>query len=249
MKNKSLAIILTAVLALGMISCNKPAALKKAIETENSGNLLQALSIYAQALVEIAPKHKFPEINRSKIVEPAAWKKIIEQYFSSINSSGTIGSNVQECFSGIERCMKAQNPVNSLTKVSVTPLTEEQYGAEWNKAFFVPTVSPDQSFKPLVSGNYIKKVSAINLTSSRNYSYDLNLVNKKTGKITSFQLYPESSIRIVATPGEYLLICRTTVTFATGEIWRSTFEIIPLTVPEEVSLISGDLKTDVYRQK
>jgi len=205
--------------------------------------------MYAQALIEIAPGQKFPDINRSKIVEQSAWKKIIEQYISWLSSDMNAKNIIRECFEGIERCINAQNPVNSLGKIEFKELSEDQYIPEWYNSFFAPNITPDPSFKPLASGNYQKNISVINFSSSKNYTYELNLINRKTAKSTGFQLYPESNIRIIAIPGEYLFVCRSTVTFPSGEIWKSPFEIIPLTVPENASLITGDLRTRVYRQK
>lgn len=252
MKNASIIFILIVVLAAGLVfysRIQKSSVFKKAKQTEASGNLQEALSMYAQALIEIAPGQKFPDINRSKIVEQSAWKKIIEQYISWLSSDMNAKNIIRECFEGIERCINAQNPVNSLGKIEFKELSEDQYIPEWYNSFFAPNITPDPSFKPLASGNYQKNISVINFSSSKNYTYELNLINRKTAKSTGFQLYPESNIRIIAIPGEYLFVCRSTVTFPSGEIWKSPFEIIPLTVPENASLITGDLRTRVYRQK
>src|SRR5690554_850489 len=252
MKNASIIFVLIITLAAGLIfysRIQKSSVFKKAKQTEASGSLQEALSMYAQSLIEIAPGQKFPDINRSKIMEQSAWKKIVEQYIAWLSSGSNAKNSIKECFEGIERCKNAQNPVNSLGKLELKELSEDQYIPEWNNSFFAPNITPDPSFKSLASGNYLKNISVINFSSSKNYTYELYLVNKKITKLTGFQLYPESNIRIIAIPGEYLLICRSTVTFPSGEIWKSPFEIVPLTVPENASLITGDLRTRVYRQK
>jgi hypothetical protein len=48
-------------------------------------------------------------------------------------------------------------------------------------------------------------------------------------------------------PGNHLLIVQGWVKFSTGEIWRSTFTVIPVSIPDKASKISTILVTKVSR--
>ena len=249
---KKCVIINTAILLSLIISCSTPKKapdLKKAKEAEITGKLQDAFTLYVSSLLQVTPSMKVPDVNRSKILNSELWRKEIEKYVIWISTPAKKPSNdLQTILDGIKRCSEHARSDNSLAALSVRSLSTDQYISEWNNLFFAPTVRIDPSHTTLASGNHVNNVSIIKLASLKNYSYELNLVNKHSGRRTEVFLYPESSTFLLAAPGEYLLICQSAVTFPSGELWKSPFTAMPLSIPENASFIGGELRTSVNRK-
>ena len=222
--------------------------LRSAKQCELSGNLEQAHSLYTAALFELTPSIELPDINRSKILSPAALKKEVEKYFIWLNNPAENSrTHYLAALSGMSRCEGKNRHDNTISEPVVTPLSPEAYLVEWNKTFFAPTVAADPSHLALATGNYRRGLSLLIIKSSKNYTYEINLIDKTTGRGTRALLLAENSVRLYARPGEHLLLCRSTVTFPSEKIWRSNYTPIPVTVPDTVSLMTFELRTSVYR--
>ena len=253
MKRNNLVIVLALAAAAGAIAYfiahRTVPVLRMAKQCELSGDLQQAHSLYTEALFEVTPSIEFPDINRSKFLAPRALKKEVEKYFIWINRPAKkAGDTYLEALSGMSRCEGKNRHDNTISDPVVTPLTPAQYLVEWNKTFFAPNVAADPSHAALASGNYQRKRSLLVISSVKNYTYELNLINKVTGRGTRTLLLAENSVRLYAPPGEYLLLCRSTVTFPSEEIWHSNYTPIAITVPDTVSLITFELRTSVHRR-
>jgi len=251
-KNNLLIIFVLAAFAGAVsffISHRRVPTLRSAKQFELSGDLQQAHSLYTAALFEIAPSIELPDINRSKILSPAALKKEVEKYFIWINRpAAKARDGYLAALAGMARCEGDDRRDNTISDPVITALNPEAYLVEWNKTFFAPNVAADPSHIALASGNYRHKLSLLVLKSSKNYTYEINLINKATGRGTRALLLAENSVRLYAPPGEHLLLCRSTVTFPSEKIWHSNYTPIPITVPDTVSLITFELRTSVHRR-
>ncbi len=253
MKKNNLVIVLALAATAGAISYfmahRTVPLLRAAKQSELSGNLQQAHSQYTEALFELIPSTEFPDINRSKILAADALKKEVEKYFTWINRPASkAGDAYLEALSGMTRCGGNDRHDNTITEPVITPLTPEAYLVEWNKTFFAPNVPADPSHAALASGNYLRKRSLLVIKSIKNYTYEINLVNKATGRGVRTVLLAENSVRLYAPPGEHLLLCRSTVTFPSEEVWHSNYTPIPIPIPDTVSLITTELRTSIQRR-
>lgn len=150
---------------------------------------------------------------------------------------------------GIERCAKDDPGFNTIIEPEIRKLTTDEYLDEWNKSFFAPEAKIDPSHAAMASGNYVRNLSVVHVNSKKNYTYKILLINMATFMCTRCTLYPESSVRFYAVPGEHLLLCQSSVTFPSGEIWKSPFTPITLLIPSEPSLVTTELRTSVHRRK
>ena len=223
--------------------------LRTAHRNELAGNLQQAHSLYTAALFELTPTMEIPDVNRSKILASDMLMKEVTKYLSWINAPAKPAKpDFTAALEGMERCGGQDRHDNTIAEPVITPLTPEQYLVEWNRTFFAPNVRVDPQQAALASGNYRRGISLLVIKSVKNYSYEINLLDRATGRGTRALLLAENSVRLYVQPGEHLLLCRSTVTFPSEEIWRSNFTPIPVTVPDTASLIVTELRTSVQRK-
>lgn len=252
MKKNYLFIIVLAILAAAVIfysTHRTTPLLRKAKQYELSGDLQQAHSMYTAALFEQTPSIEIPDINRSRILPPDGLKKEVVRYISWVNAPARKSApDFLAALQGMGRCESQDRCDNSIAEPLVTRFSPEQYFIEWKKTFFAPNVPVDASQAALASGNYHRKLSLLIIKSIKNYTYEINLLNKATGRGTKTLLLAENNVRLYAQPGEHLLLCRSTVTFPTGEIWRSNYTPIQITIPDTTSIITTELRTSVYRK-
>jgi hypothetical protein len=88
----------------------------------------------------------------------------------------------------------------------------------------------------------------VKLSTHTTYTYEISLIDTAANRRMSFSVFPESSTFILAMPGAYLLICKSTFKPGPGTIWYSTPAVLPLTVPATPSLVSTTLETHVKRE-
>ena len=244
-------IVLLAVVLLfpGISSCNRfSSSVKKAKMAEATGNLQEAYTFYVDALLKDAPSMKMPDVNRSKFLDPGLWKKEVEKYMVWISSDhGKLSPGIRDALEGANRCADQSRSDNSLANYKAQALSSQQYQAQWNKTFFAPTASVNPEHKMLASGNFSRNISFVEISSPKSYTYELSLINKSNGTKTELFLYSESSISFMAAPGDYLLVCRSSVTFSSGKLWRSQYAVLPLQIPAQASIITGELRTSIDR--
>lgn len=244
-----MALIVLAAAGYFFVSRWNVPVLRTAKQCERSGDLQQAHALYAAALFELTPSIEMPDINRSKILAPEILKKEVEKYFDWINAPAEkAGEEYLAALDGMTRCGEGNQYDNTLSKPKCTPLSSEEYLDEWNRTFFAPNVTPDSSHVALATINYHQKRSLLIISSTKSYTYEINLINKATHRGTRAVLLAENSTRLYAAPGNYLLLCRSSVTFPSEKIWRSAFTPVAVTVPDTVSLITAELRTSVHRR-
>jgi hypothetical protein len=251
-KNIIFFIVITGILVAGwffIVHKREMPTLRTAKQLEMAGDLQKAHSLYANVVFDAMPSIDLPDINRSKVLSPEQLKKEIGKYLIwTTGSKKTLSGDVNDAFEGMKRCSSEARVDNTISDTVVRPITPEKYLDEWNKSFFAPKVKVDASHAALASGNYARRISLLVVSSLKHYTYEINLINTSTNRGQKCILYPETSVRFYAPPGEYILLCRSTVTFPTEEIWRSHFTTIPLSMPQEACLITTELRTSIHRK-
>lgn len=248
----AIAIIFVGVGAIVLfLQNNKNPLMEKAIVAERSGDLQAALSYYTEATAMLAPSLPMPDINRSKFLAPELLKKETMKYASwlRVSASPSKQRSARFAIEGIKRCLQHGRKDITSTEPKTSAFTQEKFTHAWNATFFAPEVKIDPSHAALSSGNFARNFSLIIVECGKNYSYELFLLNPANGKTTRYLLPSENNARLYAVPGEHLLLARSTVVFASGEIWRSHYTPLPITIPDKASLIRIELRTSVSRQK
>jgi hypothetical protein len=170
------------------------------------------------------------------------------KYMTWITTPSTkVASNVAAAFAGMVRNESRGRQDNTISEPVIRPLTPDQYLAQWNTTFFAPHVKVDPAHAALASGNYFRKVSLLVINSPRDYTYEIELINTSTHRGIKCTLLPDNAARLYALPGEHLLLCRSSVVFASGELWRSDYTPLRLVIPPEPSLVTTDLRTSIQR--
>jgi len=254
MKNVVTAILVLAVIASGIFFAMKlkvNEGAKTARTAENAGDYKEALSQYVNAYLKLIPGVPLPDINRSKTLPPASWKKEMAQYAVwslEKNSKPVNEAKKRQLLEGVLRNEVRVDTQNFLNTDSIKTCTPEKYLAVWNSAFFARgvAVNPDQA--PLVSDCFGKSISILIFSARTSYIYEISLVDTLTNRQTSFTVYPESSTSILVAPGNsYILFCTSTFQPAAGQIWRSNPSVIPLTVPPATSIMGYLIETSVKK--
>ncbi len=244
---------LVLIVVFFFISCdlfNQSGNLKKANQAELVGNYVEALPIFTEALLKSAPSAEIPDAYRSKFVDPILWKKEIEKHIVWLHSPAEkLDKNFKLSLEGVERCASKVHTENSLIKIKTKTYSADQFGPDWKAIFFDPMVQVDPAYTSILDKNYNDNFSIFTVTAPKNYTYNINLINRTTGKKISFNLFPESSRSVLVTPGDYLFICRSTITFQTNQIWYSRYSVVPLNFPQQASKITAELRTSVAKER
>ena len=249
----TLGIIMTITLAgyftyLKYISSISP--LKNAVKAELNGQLQEAYDLYSEALIDISPSLPLPNINKSKVVDVTIWKKDLTKYVEWLSLPAPIPEQFSQVLQAINKYKSDYSrSENRIVNYAEKTLDTTRFLSEWKRAFYAPAAKIDSAHLQLASNAQFKNLSFLKLSADKGFSYELNLVNIFTGRQTTFKIYSEGSTSVLAYPGDYLLLCRSSVAFSSGEIWRSSNTIIPITIPQKSALITGVLITKVSREK
>ncbi len=257
MRRNKIVAFATAMLALLAASgCgNTQSKLQSAAGAENSGKYKEAAALYAALVLEYAPSHRLPEAQKGKVVQPALWQGEIEKYVKWLTEpSAPFGGTLKNALEGLERCAPRAEADNSATAAPPKPIDSlPAFVTLWNTAFNPPppgTIDWDAIFK----NAYSKKFSILQITAPINYTYEINIVSRKTSRRIIFTQYPstpdeKSQISIPLPEGEYTVIVKSSVDFQKGQYWNSEYTALPtLTVGAEPSIINMSLKTTVNRK-
>jgi hypothetical protein len=254
MKHVVTVLLVIIVIAFGIYYAQKlqvTESVKTAGAAESKGDHKEALSQYVHLLYRTVPAVKTPDVNRSKALPPASWKKEMASYAVwSVNpASKTIDvAKKRLLIDAIKKNAALVDTQNFLIIDSVRNITPERYTALWNRAFFARgvTVDPDQA--NLAKDCYDKAISMIVVSAPTSFTYEMSLVDTQTNCRTSFTVYPEGSTYVLAGAGNtYLLVCESSYQPEPGKIWRSNPATIPVTVPPQTSLINCFVKTWVKK--
>ena len=253
MKNLLVLIVVLAVIGAGIFFAFKfrvSAGVTSGASAESKGNYAEAVTQYAEAFNKFMPSLAVPDINHSKVVSQATWKKEMEEYAAWLTGSSTPGvdrAKRDELLGSINRTAARVHAENFTNKDSTEAITVERYSAIWCNAFFARGVAVDSSHIPLAARCFSKGLSIIRLSALTSYTYECSLIDTTANRGTSFAVYPESRTFVLAPPGTHLLLCRSMLRPAANQIWRSVPTVIPITVPPTVSLVTTQLETHVVR--
>jgi hypothetical protein len=243
--------LFTVLITLLSVSCDllkKKPDIKSAQQAEIIGKKTEALSIYSEVLLSVTASHPVPDINKSKVLKPELWLDDIQKYQLWINTTATkIPEQYTPALEGIMTCNDDVKANNKLLKLKTQELTIDDFTKEWNQTFFAPLVKINPAHTNLSNGAFSNKVSYIRLSSRKDYNYVIQLLKPDNKRRIETKLYPESNITLMATPGKYLLMIQSTVTFKSGQVWVSPYSIIPIDIPLKSSLITADIVTSVTK--
>lgn len=234
---------------------NRP-SIEKARRYELNRNFEESLEAYVKFLVEKIPTFILPDVKKSILISFDYLKEELHNFFKEISTTSDnnkIDPEINEALDGILRCEKELSIKgfdNKLTALKIKPLSLKDYLNEWNKIFIPPYSQLDSSyFIAMGTEMYTKKFSIIRLISSKSYNYEILAVNRDLKKCTKAKLVPESSVDLFILPGEHFLLCQSSVAFSTTKVWKSEYTPLKITVPEEPSLITANLITQISRKK
>jgi len=246
------------VIAIGIffaLRLRVAADITTAAAAETKGDYEAALAQYVDALEKTIPSLVVPEVNHSKVVAPAAWKKEMEEYVAWLAVAPQASSVVADAakrrglLEAVHRNAARVHADNFTGSDAHKKLSTEQYAALWNSAFFAAGIKADSSHLPLAASCYSRHLSFLRISALTSFVYEVSLIDTALGRRTLFSVYPESGTFILAPPGAHILLCKSSYQPGPGMIWRSTPTVIPITVPESPSLFSFTLESHVVREK
>jgi hypothetical protein len=246
----AVAIVAAAAAVVGVLRLRASSGMKGAAGAESRGDYAAALTQYAGALCRAIPDRALPDVNRSRIFAPAAWKKTVAEYAAWLSgaTAAPAGDAGQDTLlEAVRRNAARLHADNFMSGDSVKKLAPEQYKPLWNSAFFAPGVTPDSGHCPLADSCFAGNLSFIRASALTSFTYEVSLIDTAAGRRTTFSVYPESSTLVLAPPGAHFLLCTSSFQPGPGMIWRSTPSLIPVTVPSSPSLCSFTLGTHVVR--
>jgi hypothetical protein len=255
MKNVITAFLALAVIAVGLFIARDHQltdGIKAAHQAELNGDYKTALSNYVNTLEKAVPSLVAPDINRSKALPAAAWKKEMAAYAAWPDEPTPKWFDPAKrrlLLDAILRTAPRVDTENFLSSASVKGLSLEQYHALWDSSFFANLVPIDPNQAPLASACFNRNISIIAFCAPTSYTYEVSLVDTVSNHRTQFLVYPESCTRVLAAPGTYVLFCKSSFCPEPGKIWRSSPSIVPLIVPSKTSLVSLTFETQVKRDK
>jgi len=252
----SVAAVAAIFVVFAVLKCGNPQGkLNSAKAAENSGKYREAAALYAALALEDAPSHKLPDAQKGKIIQPPLWQGEIEKYMAWLTeSSAASGVTFKSALEGLDRCaprFESDNTAHAKEPKTLDSLPA--FATQWNTAFNPPPPGTID-WESIVKNAFDKKFSILQLAAPVNYTYEVNVVNRKTSRRITFTLYPatpdtKSQILAPLPEGEYTIIVRSTVDFNKDQHWVSDYTAFPtVTVDQNPSLIAMDLRTKVVRK-
>ncbi|MBD3319516.1 MAG: hypothetical protein GF350_00300 [Chitinivibrionales bacterium] len=252
MKKPAITIGVLLILAVGALVYLKtrPSHLEIAQKAENRAAYSEALEEYVHALMEVTENKKLPDKNKAKVLGASEWKNMVADYLTWVGAgTRNINEGYYDATQGIARCTSLVPDQNFMLEYEERPAALDGFKQLWNDAFFPEMVPMPDSHIPLIKKAMAENISVLKISSSRNYTYSGFLLDINAAKRTDFHLYADNSIHLFAEPGTSLLVCKSSATFPSGQVWESLYSIIPVTVPDSSSVVSFRLQTRVNREK
>jgi hypothetical protein len=243
------------IVAAGVVTALRlrgTAEVATATAAESKGDYKTALSRYCDALNGLFSSLAVPDVNRSKVIPPASWKRDMENYAAWVSGSSSekiARTKRGSIIAAIRRTAGRVHADNFLSNASVKQLSVEQYVALWNSAYFAQGVAIDSGHAALAAASFGKAISIVKFSAQTSYTYEIALIDTVAGRRTTFAVYPEASTLVLAAPGTHLLICKSSYQPEPTQIWRSAPSVTSLTVPPAPSLVSFTLETQVLRNE
>jgi hypothetical protein len=229
---------------------NPESKLKAAAGAENSGDYRQAAELFAALALESAPALRLPEAQKGKVMQPPLWQSEMDKYMKWLIEPAPQKTNVlRDALDGFNRCAPRFEQDNTAHTAPAKPLDSlPAFTQQWNLAFNPPPPGTID-WNAIVQQAEGKKFSVLRLSAGQSYTYEINVVSRKTWRRVGFTLYPESQLYVPLPPADYVIIVRSSVDFQQGQHWLSDFSAINLSVTGEPSLIAMDLRTKVTKKQ
>lgn len=241
-------LVLAVVAAAVVVFMRQPPSASDARSLENQGKHEEAVQAYAAFLLKAAVQLKPPETALARTLPPEEYRERVAEYVDGVRSDRPAApEDVAAALAGVDRCAAAFKQVNFSTLHTAHPLDTPGYAEQWRNAFFPGMMPLDTSHTSLIRAAYADGLSFVRISSRRSYGYEGVLLHRGTGAGSSFYLYAENSVHIPTPPGEYLLVLRAVATFPSGGTWYSPYSALPVTVPEEVSMVGFTMNTVVEK--
>lgn len=241
------------LLALAIVSAavvvflQQPRTLEKARTAEKAGSWADAQQLYAQALIAHAPAAELPNKNTARTLPPSAWKDQVAAFMERLTAPPAATEQVTEAVAGALRCTSEVKQLSFTTLPIVTPSTPAGYRDLWQETFFPGLMTLDESHVPLLERAFDSALSIIRIRSRKSYGYEGVLLEQSSGHATAFELFKDFETYLPARPGEHLLVISAVATFPSGGTWHSPYSVLPLTVPEQPSLVAFTMNTVVEK--
>jgi len=226
------------------------APLKKAVAAEADAQYQDAYDNYINALIDICPSMKIPDINKSKVVDQKIWKSDLAKFVAHLLQTGTKPGNFEKIVERINNYSeKYSHQENKIVNMVQSELDSAAFNDEWKNTFYASTAPFDQSHVTLASDAFSKNGSFLQLYANKGFTYEVTLVSLSNGTQTTCTVFSEGETSVLAFPGDYILTVKSTVEFSKSEIWKSGTTVIPVTIPARSSNITGTIITKVSRPK
>jgi hypothetical protein len=249
--NSIIGVVSVTFFSMLLLNCDlvqKKPDIKNAKQAEVTGHISEAITLYSDLLLASTPVLTVPDYNRSKFLKPELWQKEVENYLAWIQTAQQkVGSDFQPSLDGVVSCTREENVANRIVHLKSFEINNDTFQNEWNRTFFAPMAKVDPGHRKISSAAFLRNVSYVKFSSPKSYTYTIHLINPANRQRIETTLYPETDVTLMAIPGEYLVLIRSTVTFESGQLWVSPYNMVKLTVPEKPSLITADLITQVAR--
>jgi hypothetical protein len=248
-----ISVLMTALTAITLTAgCGNPQKkLAEAAAAENSGDHRAASQLFAAVALEVTPAFNMPEPTKGKVIKPEAWQGEIEKYIGWLTDPAPQRDNTfRDAIDGLARtAAKVETWDNTINTPPGKPIdTLPAFTANWNLAFN-PPIGETINWSAIVKNAADKKHSVLCVSAPQNYTYEVNIVSRKTARRVQFTLYSESKMYIPLPPAEYSIIVRSSVEFQKGQQkWTSEYTLFSLEVTDEMSLINMDFRTRVARK-
>jgi hypothetical protein len=222
------------------------------MKAELEGKYDVALQNFITAVLKSAPSIEYPDKEKINVYSEEDWPSKITQYLSWMTYSLPFDNkDFQLAFEGVKRCSSYVTKNNFITKKEPKSLDLKEFNSIWRATFFRKNDAV-ATHEKLIDRAIKDSLCFLKIRTMNGYVYNSNLLDLHTGKITSFILYPNSTISLLVKPRKYFLICNSEARFVeglSGKTWRSAENIIPFEFPQQNTLHMVTLKTRVNRKK
>jgi hypothetical protein len=238
---------------LAVSGCGNPQdKLNSATGAENRGSYREAAGLYAALVLNTAPALKLPEAQKGKVMQPKLWQGELEKYIKWLTEPAALAAatavTLKSALDGLDRC-SPRIETDNFAHISATKRLDSlpEFTGRWNTAFNPPPPGAID-WDAVVKSAFNKKFSILQLSAPVSYTYEVNIVSRKTSRMVAFTLFAENKMLVPLPSGEYTMIVKSSVDFQQGRRWFSEHTAFPVAVGGEPEFIPMDLKTKVARK-
>lgn len=249
MKKVLFALVVVAVVsAVVIIRVRSNSPLRDAQRAEELKKYNEALSDYITSLLNLTSSVSIPERSRARTVSTKEWDNEIRELVHQLSTPAETGKqDLRIALSGIGRCTSSVYQPNELVRYKTFPCSSTVFRDTWKEMFF-----PEDVPLPVEQKMYLEEIrdegmSILTIGTKRSYTYQAHLIDPRLGVGARLTLYPESERSIPVRPGTYLFVAQSTVTFPSGQIWRSPYTASAIEIPDTCAMVSVDVITQVRR--